>query len=323
MATSTQISIVVPVYNESAGLLNFHKGLVETLENIGRPYEVIYVDDGSQDRTIELVDMWHKEHSRIKLVRLARNFGKEYALTAGLSVAKGAAIITIDGDGQHPVNLIPALIEKWEAGNDVVVGVRKDELSHAKGLKLWGDRLFYSLFNSLNDRKLVKGETDFRLIDREVCRAFLQLPETNRLTRSLIDWLGFERSYVYFTVQDRQSGQPTYTKRKLFALATDGLVSMSPKPLFACGIIGLLVTGFAFLIGLVVFLEQILFADPLHWNFTGTALLGILILFLVGILLTAQGVVALYISHIHSQSQNRPLFVIDYKRSVGISVDEA
>jgi glycosyltransferase involved in cell wall biosynthesis len=258
-----------------------------------------------------------KHDKTVRLVSLSRNFGKEYALTAGISQARGDAILTIDGDGQHPVSSIDVFIKEWQDGAQVVVGVRRGATSRY-GFKTLRSRLFYKTFNSITGENLLVGSTDFRLIDKEVQQAFLQLGETDRITRGLIDWLGFDRTMIYFDVKDRDFGNASYTTRQLTKLAVNSFVSLSPVPLYVFGYTGVAITALSGVLGITVIIEQLLLHDPLGWKFTGTAMLGILILFLVGILLTSQGVVSLYISHIHNQSKRRPLFVINHKNSIDI-----
>jgi glycosyltransferase involved in cell wall biosynthesis len=312
------ISLVVPLYNEAAGLESFHKQLVKTIVEASKDsYEIIYCDDGSTDQTSELVQKWHKSNPKVKLIRLSRNFGKENALTAGIAASSGRAVLMIDGDGQHPIGLIPEFISKWQDGAQVVIGVRDDKQTRSGSRRL-SSRFFYWLFNKLTGQQLIPGATDFRLIDSQVRRAFLQLPETGRITRGLIDWLGFRRETIIFTSKPRQTGSPGYSRRKLIGLAANSFVSLTTTPLYLFGYLGIFITITSFILGLTVFIEQLVLEDPLGWNFTGTAMLGILLLFFVGIVLVSQGMLALYISHIHSQSKRRPLYVVDYEASAGL-----
>jgi dolichol-phosphate mannosyltransferase len=170
----------------------------------------------------------------------------------------------------------------------------------------------------ISEDKLITGSTDFRLIDHSVRREFLNLKETDRITRGLIDWLGFRRSYIPFEAVARQKGSPGYNRRSLMRLAAHSFVSLTPEPLYLFGYLGIFITTVALALGSSVFVEQILMGDPLHWKFTGTAMLSILILFLIGLVLLSQGILSLYVSHIHSQSKQRPLYVIDREGSVGI-----
>jgi dolichol-phosphate mannosyltransferase len=311
------LSIVVPVYNESTGLFKFHASLIEILRHAGvKDYEIIYCDDGSTDNTAELISGWHATDPQIKLISFSRNFGKEIALSAGIAMAQGQAILMLDGDGQHPVELIPEFINAWKNGAQVVIGLRTtNDIGWVKRLTT---RLFYKLFNKLADQKLIIGSTDFRLIDRKVQQVFLTLPEADRITRGLIDWLGFRRQYIKFAAKKRESGLPGYNLNKLMGLAANSFTSLTLKPLFLFGYLGVLITVASFLLGIVVFIEQPLLGDPWHWKFTGTAMLGILILFLVGIVLMSQGIMSLYVSRIYRQSRQRPLYVVDYDKSIGI-----
>lgn len=321
MATShSLLSIVVPVFNEEDGIVHFHTSLTYALKEIVNiHYEIIYTDDGSADQTSDIIRDIADSDNTVRIVSLSRNFGKEYALTAGISQARGDAIITIDGDGQHPVSLIAEFVKKWQDGAQVVVGVRKKS-THGSSLKTLRSKLFYRLFNGITGEKLLSGSTDFRLIDREVQQAFLKLGETDRITRGLIDWLGFDRTIVYFDVLNRKFGSASYSSRQLVKLAVNSFVSLSPVPLYVFGYTGVIITALSGILGVTVIIEQLLLNDPLSWKFTGTAMLGILVLFLVGILLTSQGIVSLYISRIHNQSKHRPLYVINRKNS--IDVDE-
>src|SRR5581483_7942963 len=300
----TVLSVVVPVFNEAEGLAHFNDSLLEVLNQLDLEFEVIYCDDGSTDNTSGLISKWAKTNRKIKLIRLSRNFGKENALTAGIAAAQGEAILMIDGDGQHPVELIPRFISAGRGGAKVVVGMRSDN-THLTWFKNFMSGGFYKVFNRLTHQKLMSGTTDFRLIDRSVQQVFLTLTESGRITRGLIDWLGFEREYITFKARPRLHGQPRYSYIKLVKLAANSLVSLSPKPLYVFGYLGIFITIGSFLLGTAVFIEQILLGDPGHWKFTGTAMLGILLLFLVGILLMSQGILSLYISHIHNQSKNR------------------
>jgi glycosyltransferase involved in cell wall biosynthesis len=316
------LSVVVPLYNESAVLPAFHKSLLESIEKAaGESYEILYCDDGSTDNTDKLVQQWHKHNSKIKLIKLSRNFGKENALSAGIAEAAGQAVIMIDGDGQHPAELIPDFVDAWKQGAQVVVGVRRGG-GRGNWSKRSSSRLFYKLFNGLTGQKLLPGSTDFRLIDRAVQQAFVTLGESERITRGLIDWLGFRRQLIYFEQNARADGSPSYSRSQLMRLAANSFVSLSPKPLYLFGYLGMLITLGSFLLGAAVLVEQLLLGDPWNWNFTGTAMLGILTLFLVGIVLLSQGILSLYISHIHSQSKGRPLYVIDYRGSSGIEDKE-
>ncbi len=311
------ISFVVPMFNEANGVQQFHAQLKAAITGCWQhKFEIIYINDGSTDTTGEEVRALAANDGCIKLIQLSRNFGKENALTAGIAAAKGDAIITLDGDGQHPVDEIGTFIKAWQDGAQVVVGVRSTAVT--KFGKELGSKSFYSLINFFNDQAVQQGTTDFRLIDRQVQQAFLQLTETSRMTRSLIDWLGFKRTYVPITLLARSTGVPGYSYKKLFKLATDSIVSQTVKPMYVFAYVGIAISALSLLTGISIIIEQLILEDPLHWNFTGTAMLSILLLFLVGVVLMSQGIISLYVANIHNQSKNRPLYVTDYDNSIGI-----
>ena len=312
-AHTPTISVVIPVYNEHAGLAAFNTALTAVLSALGEEYEIIYCDDGSTDGSTILLQELASQHKEVRVVCLSRNFGKEIATTAGLHAAKGAAIITLDADGQHPVELIPQFVKKWQEGAKVVIGVRVDRRQASLAKRL-GSRLFHGLFRRVSGIKIVPGAGDFRLIDRVVQTEFVRMTERNRITRGLIDWLGYQREYIPYRENPRLHGTATYSLSRLLKLAIDSAISLSISPLYITAYIGAVVLPAASLLGLGMGVNFLL-RDPLHLHATGGAYLMVLILFLVGILLVSQGIIGLYLSHIHTETQNRPLYVVDTERS--------
>lgn len=316
MSTSVcLVSVVVPVYNEGSGLRDFHATLTAVLDRaVQGGYEILYCNDGSTDGTFDILQELAAGHGTTRVISLSRNFGKETATTAGIHEARGRAIIMLDADGQHPVELIPQFIERWQAGSKVVVGIRTAN-AHEGAVKRYGSKLFYWIFNRFTGMRLVPGLSDFQLIDAAVQREFRRLSEHNRITRGLIDWLGFPREYIPFRAKPRASGQASYSFKKLLKLAVDSIISLSISPLYITAYIGVVVLPVSVL--LVVFmLGNFVLGDPAGLHATGGAYLSVLLLFLVGILLVSQGIIGLYLSHIHTETQNRPLYVIDNERSV-------
>lgn len=313
------LSIVLPVYNESEGINLFHYDKLEPALNelVEETYEIIYVNDGSRDNTLTLLTAIADRNKYVKVVNLSRNFGKEIATTAGISVANGDATIIMDSDGQHPPDLIKDFVLQWRQGAQVVIGVRRTNQKEGL-LKKWGSKIFYKLFNSTSGSEFIPGSTDFRLIDHVVKVEFLKFTERQRITRGLIDWLGFKRAYISFDAPARIAGQASYTVSQLVKLAMNSFVSLSLTPLFLFGWIGMIITILSFTAGLFIGIEQILLSDPMRLHITGTALLGVFTSFLVGLVLISQGIIALYLSHVHGHSQGRPLFVIDYTSSRGL-----
>ena len=310
------ISIVIPVHNEEEGIKDFlDKKLLPVLEKITQyKKEIILVDDGSSDHTLLILQKYGESSPNTKVVALSRNFGKEAALSAGLDYASGAAAITIDADGQQPPDLISKFIQKWEDGADIVTGVRDHYTKHGLIQKL-GSKLFYWLLKKMGNKHTVPGSTDFRLIDRAVIDEFNQLPEHNRITRGLMDWLGFKQEYIEYTYGVRMAGKPSYNLKKLFKLAIDSFVSMSTTPLIILGYLGAIITFLSGCLGLFCIINQYILGDPLHLYWNGAIQMTIFITFLIGIVLISQAITALYISHIHAETQGRPLYIVNKKTS--------
>jgi glycosyltransferase involved in cell wall biosynthesis len=314
----TLLSVVVPLYNESAGFEVFHASLVAILKkSVEMPYEIIYCNDGSRDDTLAKITEVAKHHTAIRVVSLSRNFGKELATTAGIHEARGDAILTLDADGQHPVELIPEFISRWQAGSKVVIGIRTDNQKEGM-IKRYGSKLFYGIFSSLTGMKLVPGLSDFRIIDRSVQQDFVRMTERNRITRGLIEWLGYSREYIEFKANPRLAGDAAYSFRKLFKLAIDSAVSLSISPLYITAYIGAVVLPLSVILGVSMLLNALI-GDPFQLRVTGSAYVVALLLFLMGILLVSQGIIGLYLSHIHTEAQNRPLYIIDKDRSLHLS----
>lgn len=311
-----RISIVMPVLNEAASVERTYR---ETKAALAKAQvsgiEFIFVDDGSTDGSADILRRLAARDKRVRLLSFTRNFGKELATTAGIRVARGEGVLIMDADGQHPPAEIPRLIREWRQGAPVVVGVRRDDRGVPLGKRL-GSKLFYGVLRRIVGIRVMPRATDFRLIDRSVQREFAKLNEVNRITRGLIDWLGFEQRYVPFTAPRRAGGTPVYSLRQLIRLAVNSFVSLSFTPLFLSGYAGLVITPIAFLLGTFIIVEQYLLDDPLGLNITGTGSLSVLLLFLIGITLISQGLMALYLSHIYTETRGRPLYVIDERRSV-------
>ncbi|MDD5527597.1 MAG: glycosyltransferase family 2 protein [Patescibacteria group bacterium] len=304
------ISLIVPIYNEEKNINNFYQALTVILANsAGFDYEMIFVNDGSADQSAALIEQLARADDRIKYLEFSRNFGKEIATTAGLNNARGDAAIMIDADLQHPVELIPEFIAKWQSGAEVVVGVRKT--NQGEGLvKKIGSGLFYNIINRIAEVKIIPQATDFRLIDRAVIDEFNRFTENNRMTRALIDWLGFKRDYIYFNANPRRDGKAKYGFWKLFRLAVSSFVSLSLLPLKLAGYLGMLIVFFSGVLGLYILVGKYIFHLNYASSFSGPAQLAILIIFLVGIILMSLGLIALYIADIHGQVAYRPLYVI-------------
>jgi len=310
-----KISFVVPVYNEEKGFLKFYGEMfLPEVKKLKVDWEIILVNDGSKDKTLEILQDLAEKDKLVRVISFSRNFGKETALTAGLREASGDAVITMDADGQQPPELIGEFVEKWREGAEVVTGVRGKFEKHGLVAKA-GSKLFYWLLNLLGSKDTVPGSTDFRLIDRVVVDEYNKLTEHGRITRGLIDWMGYRKEYINYVYGNRLAGKPGYDFKKLFGLAIDSFVSLSTTPLVIFGWFGVIIMLLSGGLGLFVIIQQFMMGDPMGLNWTGPTMLAIFITFLVGLLLISQAITALYISHIHAETQGRPLYIIDKKQS--------
>jgi len=296
------ISIVIPFYNEENNIPLVYRELKKILNNANYSFEIIFVNDGSTDNSSAELDKITAADHTVKAVEFSRNFGKEVAMTAGLDICQGAACILMDADLQHPVEKIHEFIKRWENGAEVVVGVRNKNKSEGL-IKKAGSYLFYLTINAIS-------ETEIRLLDRIVIEEFKRLKEKNRMTRALIDWLGFKRDYVYFNANERLYGKPSYNYLKLFRLAVSSYISHSLLPLKIAGYLGIVITSFSTLLGLVMFVDKFFLKDPYKMYFSGTAMLATIIMFLIGIVLSCLGLIALYIGNIHGEVVNRPMYIV-------------
>lgn len=304
------ISLLIPVFNEQDNVEWHHQKVSSFLTEQKITHEIIYINDGSLDKSLEMIKKIAKSDASVRYLSFSRNFGKEAATSAGLRACKGSAAVMMDADGQHPVELIAGFIDKWKQGAKVVVGVRKANKNEGF-VKKYGSRFFYMILNGIAGGNTKPGSTDFRLIDRQVIEHFNSLTERNRITRGLIDWLGFRQDYVYFVAHARHSGKAGYSLKKLNKLALHALVSQTTKPLQITGFLGGLVMLVSSCVGIFLAIETYVLNDPLNLAVTGTAILALFLSFLLGIVMICQWLLALYVESIHNETQNRPLYVIE------------
>ncbi|HTE22764.1 MAG TPA: glycosyltransferase family 2 protein [Candidatus Limnocylindria bacterium] len=302
------ISIIVPVYNEAANLPLLYKELTKHTNLLPYRFELIFVDDGSSDDSPRVLARLAKAHKNVRLIQLARNFGKEAAMAAGLHASRGDAVTLMDADLQMPPSILGQFLEKWRDGAEVVVGVFASR--KMSRLRSFGAHCFYRIMQTIGHTKITPHATDYRLLDRKVVDKYNHLTERNRITRGLIDWLGFQRDYVYFDQAERLNGTPTYSFRKLIALAMNSFTAYSLVPLKMAGYLGILILTITIPASIFMFAERFLLGDPLHLYPTGTAFLAMMIIFLVGVVLACLGLMSLYIAHIHAEVINRPLYVV-------------
>ncbi|MEI8096643.1 MAG: glycosyltransferase family 2 protein [Candidatus Moraniibacteriota bacterium] len=305
------LSIVVPAYNEAANVAPLYEKLQSVLAPLKDRYtfEILFVNDGSKDKTTEEVEKLVSRDASVKLINFSRNFGKEIATTAGLNHCTGDACMMIDSDLQHPAELIPEFITKWEDGYDVVVGIREESKSDS-WIKKLGGKIFYAILNKISDTEIIPNATDFRILDRAVIDEFNRFTESKRLTRGLIDWLGFKRAYINFKANDRLHGTASYSVWNLIKLAFHSFISLSLFPLKVAGYLGIFITVLSFLSGLYIFVGKYFFKWYWPLTFSDSEDLAIFLVFLVGIILMSIGLISLYIANIHGEVIKRPIYVI-------------
>lgn len=308
------ICIIIPAYNEEKNIKPAYDGLKKVLAPLMEKYafEILFINDGSRDNTLKEIEALAQSDPMVKYIDFSRNFGKELATTAGINNCAADACIMLDADMQHPIELIPKFIEKWEQGTDVVIGIRNGSKSDGWVKKI-GSKLFYQVINRITDFYIVPNATDFRLIDRIVIKEFNRFTETNRMTRALIDWLGFRRDYIFFDANERLHGTASYSFWRLFKLAMNSFVSLSLVPLKIAGYLGIFITLISGIAGFYILLGKYVFHTHFASTFSDAENLAILILFLVGIILMSIGLLALYVANIHSEIINRPMYVIRKK----------
>jgi glycosyltransferase involved in cell wall biosynthesis len=311
------ISLIIPVYNEEKNVPLAYKELTklfsEEIPNYN--YEFVFTNDGSRDKTAEEVEKLTAIDKNVKYIEFSRNFGKEMAVTAGMNHCTGDACIIVDCDLQYPIEKIPEFIQKWEEGNDIVIGLRGKK-NEKNFVYKWGSKIYSYIIQKISDHEIVEGAIDFRLMDRVVIDAFNELSEKNRMTRALIDWLGFKKCYVSYTEKERLYGVPAYNFNRRVKLALNGIVSQSLFPLKFAGYLGIFITSFSSLLGVMIFVEKYILQDHFRWGISGSAILALINLFLVGIMLVCLGLIALYIANIHTEVNNRPMYVVRKKKNL-------
>ncbi len=303
--TPQLMSIVVCLYNEEEIIDQFLSRLFHVLTALGFPFEVIMVNDGSQDTTLQKILSYCLTHPEIKVINLSRNFGKEAALTAGLDATQGDVIIPIDSDLQDPPELIAELIKKWQEGFDVVLARRSDR-SADSFIKRITAKAFYKIHNALSEIQIPHDAGDFRLMDRKVIEALKLLPENRRFMKGLFAWIGFNATAIDYTRPARVGGESKFSLWKLWNLGLEGLTSFSTLPLRVWTYIGLIISFCAFL-----YIILVVFLSAFHQTpFSGYATLVVSIMGFGGLQLIGIGILGEYIGRIYSESKRRPVYII-------------
>ncbi|MDP4144457.1 MAG: glycosyltransferase family 2 protein [Bacillota bacterium] len=298
-------SIVVPLYNEQLVINESYRRLKKVMDSTNEKYEILFINDGSKDQTRDIVGDICSYDENIKLINFSRNFGHQAAITAGMDVALGKAIIVIDADLQDPPEVMLEMIEKWKEGYEVVYGKRKKREGETF-FKKFTAKTFYRLLKSITSIDIPVDTGDFRLIDRKVCNALVSLPEKNRYVRGLVSWVGYKQTFVEFERQERFAGESKYPLKKMMKLAFDGITSFSYKPLVAAGYFGGLALFIGFITMLIGFIKDIA-------NKTSILDIGFVVsvnLMMFGITLGCIGIMGQYIGRIFDETKARPNYII-------------
>jgi glycosyltransferase involved in cell wall biosynthesis len=300
------ISIVIPCMNEELVVRETARQLISVLTTPDLQFELIFVDDGSKDQTPEILRELQQQDSRVRAVRLSRNFGHQVAITAGLEHAAGDAVAVIDADLQDPPEVLLEFVAKWLDGYDVVYGVRTEREGET-AFKLWTAKMFYRLIGQLSDTEIPMDTGDFRLMDRRVVDALLSMQERDRFVRGMVSWLGFSQVSVPYRRSARFAGETKYPLFKMMKFATDGIVSFSILPLRLATWIGFLASGLSILGIVVVLLERYFGVLGLVKGWSSTV---IAVLFIGGVQLVCLGIIGEYVGRIYGETKRRPLYVV-------------
>ena len=297
------VSIVCPAYNEETGLLEFHRVVRKAMAAIDQPFEIVFVNDGSTDGTLGLMEALRARHENTTIVDLSRNFGKEIALTAGLDAAIGDAVVVIDADLQDPPSLIGELIKGWCEGYDVVYAKRR--VRHGENwLKKFTAAAFYKIMRQLGPVKLPENVGDFRLLSRKAVNAVCEMRERHRFMKGIFAWIGFPSKAVEYDRDPRQSGETKWNYWKLWHLSLEGLTSSTIAPLRVSTYLGFVVAGLAFMAGLFFVGKTLFYGESVP----GFPTLIVVVLFLGGVQLSVLGIIGEYLGRIFNESKNRPLY---------------
>ncbi len=311
-----KISIIIPVYNEEKNIPLIIQEIRKVFDGLSYNFEIIFINDGSRDGSILEIKKAAEKDRRIRGLDFSKNFGKEVATSAGCHYARGDAAIIMDGDLQHPPELIPELLTKWEEGYEVIYTVRKENRG-AGFFKKFTSTCYWWLLGKISSVKTEPHSTDYRLLDRKVLKEFKQFSERGRIFRGIVDWMGFKRIKVEFVALERQSGQAGYDYRKLFNLAINSLTAFSLLPLKVMGFTGVIISFFSGIMLIIMFITRWFIDETI---FSSQAFIVVINTALIGLVMVGQGFIALYIARIHNEVVNRPLYII--RNKINISEEE-
>lgn len=302
-----EITILIPAYNEEEVLHPLYERLNAVTSQLAEySFEFLFVNDGSRDNTLNLIKQLRQTDSRISYVDLSRNFGKETAMIAGLDHANGDAVIIIDADLQDPPELIPEMIRYWEEGYDDVFAKRKSRTGES-WLKKWTSARFYRLLKKTTKIPIQEDTGDFRLLDRRFVEALKQIRESQRYTKGMFSWIGYNKKEILFDRDPRAAGETKWNYLKLFELAIEGITSFTTFPLRLSSFLGVIISVLSFIYMVWIIAKTLIYGDPV----TGYPSMMTVILFMGGIQLLSLGVIGEYLGRVFNETKNRPLYFVD------------
>lgn len=308
-----KISVIIPMYYEEDVAEECYKRMTSVLKSMtSYDYEIICINDGSKDKTLEILEKLAVKDKKLKILSFSRNFGHQCAVTAGLKYVTGDAIVIIDADLQDPPELIPQMLELWEAGNDVIYGKRKKRDGES-AFKLFTAKMFYKTLNSLSDVDIPKDTGDFRLVDRKVVDTINSLPEHNKFLRGLFSWVGYKQIPFEYERKERFAGKTKYPLKKMLKLASDGIISFSTKPLKIVGSLGIVSIVISLILLIYALISYIFKLNDLSAGWTS---LMIGITFFAGVQLLSLWIMSEYIARIYDESKARPQYIIEKKINI-------
>jgi len=302
----TYLSLVVPCFNEEASIPLFYNEIVKICASINEQFEIIFIDDGSRDKTLNILRRLANQDGHIHYISFSRNFGKEAAMLAGLRKSHGQYIVTMDADGQDPPSLIPQMLESVVSGEYDCVATRRVNRAGEPPVRSFFARCFYALMKKITDIEIVSGARDFRLMKRKYLEAILELPERNRFSKGIFSWVGFKTKWFEYENIERTAGKTKWSFRKLLLYSIDGIIAFSSKPLAIASVLGILLFIIALSFIVFIVIRRIVWGDPVG----GWASTICIILFCTGIQLFTIGVLGQYMAKIYTEIKQRPYYII-------------
>lgn len=305
MTLHKKISVVIPSFNEEGNIKIIVNALNEVLQKLAYKYELIFVDDGSSDKTLSILQEISSNDPNVYYIELSRNFGHQNALKAGLDLASGDCIITMDGDMQHPPEMIPQLIEKWEEGFDIVY-TRRLEDKKLPAFKKITSKYFYKFINYISEIKIEEGTADFRLMDKKVAKVFFAFSENELFIRGLVNWVGYNQFAIDYKPAERFSGKSKYTVKKMMQFALKGITSFSIRPLYISIFLGISL----FFLSLLFYIIYVFYSIYYGHVISGWASVIFTIVLFGGLNLIVLGIIGVYVGKLFMQSKQRPNYLI-------------